>query len=253
MKTCTKCGVEKEATNEFFTKGKGYTDGFQGICKVCRKEYAKQYHKANSDKGNARTKAWAVANPDKRKVLRKAWREKNIDKDRAITKAWAVANPDKERARTKAWQKANPDKVSTKSKKWREANPDKARDATKAWVIANPEKRRRYNQQYKARKRNLPSTLTLKQWEEAKQHFNNRCAYCGKELPLAQDHYIALSKGGEYTHNNIIPACKSCNSSKSANNPFVWYPKQPFYSKKRENAIFNYLGYENNIQQTALV
>ena len=58
---------------------------------------------------------------------------------------------------------------------------------------------------------------------------------------LHQEHFIPLSKGGGYTHNNIIPACRSCNSSKWNNNFFDWYPKQEFYSEEKENFILNFI------------
>ena len=105
------------------------------------------------------------------------------------------------------------------------------------------------NQRRMALKRKLSSTLTLAQWENMKMHFNNKCAYCGKELPLAQEHFLALTKGGEYTVNNIIPSCKTCNSSKCNKDFFTWYPKYKYFSKKREKIILKFLNYKNEIQQ----
>lgn len=105
----------------------------------------------------------------------------------------------------------------------------------------------------RALKKDLPNTLTESQWENAKKQFDNKCAYCGKEKPLEQDHFVALKNGGEYTHNNIIPACKNCNCRKSAKDFFTWYPKFKHYSKKRETKILKYLGYTNGIQQLSLI
>mgnify|MGYP003489420683 CR=1 FL=1 len=78
-----------------------------------------------------------------------------------------------------------------------------------------------------------------------KLEFNNKCAYCGKEKPLSQEHFVALSKGGEFTINNIIPSCQNCNSSKRATDFFEWYPKFKHYSKKREQIILKFLNYNN--------
>ena len=107
-------------------------------------------------------------------------------------------------------------------------------------------------QKRRAAKKQLSNSLTTKQWNKIKEHFDNKCAYCGKELPLAQEHFIPLSDGGEYTHNNIIPACKSCNSSKKNKSFFDWYPKYKRYSKKREKNILKFLGYKNEVQQLKL-
>jgi len=97
----------------------------------------------------------------------------------------------------------------------------------------------------------LPATLTLNQWKQIKEDFNYQCAYCGKHLEnLTQDHFIALENGGEYTKENIIPACMSCNTSKRDKDFFEWYPQQDFYSKEREKRILEHLKYitQNNQQ-----
>ena len=68
--------------------------------------------------------------------------------------------------------------------------------------------------------------LTKEQWEFIKEIFRNRCAYCGKrQKRLTKDHIIPVSKGGAHTIENIVPACKSCNSKKNAGPPPI--PVQP--------------------------
>lgn len=43
-----------------------------------------------------------------------------------------------------------------------------------------------------------------------------RCAYCGKETRfLEPDHVEPLSRGGDDTIENLIPACGRCNGQKS--------------------------------------
>jgi 5-methylcytosine-specific restriction endonuclease McrA len=101
--------------------------------------------------------------------------------------------------------------------------------------------------------RSLPHTLTDAEWEEIKRHFGHKCAYCGKKRPLQREHFIPLSKGGEYTHNNIIPACAECNWSKLDRDFNEWYPAQPFYSEARERRILRYLNYDGNMQQLRLL
>ena len=94
-----------------------------------------------------------------------------------------------------------------------------------------------------------PMQLTTEQWEDCIKHFEGKCAYCGKKKKLTQEHFIPLSKGGEYSVNNIIPACGSCNSSKRDRDFFKWYPNQKFYSKTRENKILRYLEYDKQLNQ----
>ena len=41
------------------------------------------------------------------------------------------------------------------------------------------------------------------------------CAYCGAvATPLQRDCVLAISRGGRYTLENVVPACRSCNASK---------------------------------------
>lgn len=79
------------------------------------------------------------------------------------------------------------------------------------------------------------------------------CTKCGRDLPLSQDHFIPLSKGGEYTLNNIIPACVHCNSSKHIQSFFEWYPKYKYYSSNREKKILIFLGFKNGNQQLKII
>ena len=48
MKTCVKCGEEKDL--ELFAKGKNYKDGRRGTCKKCHTAYVKNYYNSNPDK-----------------------------------------------------------------------------------------------------------------------------------------------------------------------------------------------------------
>lgn len=111
------------------------------------------------------------------------------------------------------------------------------------------EKRRVYWQKRYAKKMALPNAFTLQEWEDVKGQFNHACAYCGEEKELTQDHFIPLSKGGEYTINNIIPACISCNVSKKDKDFFKWYPSYKYYARKREEKILSHLNYNTNKEQ----
>ncbi len=49
------------------------------------------------------------------------------------------------------------------------------------------------------------------------------CAYCGAtERPLQRDCVLPISRGGRYTLGNVVPACASCNASKSNDEVTGW-------------------------------
>ena len=49
------------------------------------------------------------------------------------------------------------------------------------------------------------------------------CAYCGSiDRPLQRDCVLAISRGGRYTLDNVVPACRSCNTSKCNEEVTTW-------------------------------
>lgn len=45
------------------------------------------------------------------------------------------------------------------------------------------------------------------------EYFAGRCAFCGAPADT-WEHLVPVSKGGDSTPGNVVPACASCNSSK---------------------------------------
>jgi 5-methylcytosine-specific restriction endonuclease McrA len=49
------------------------------------------------------------------------------------------------------------------------------------------------------------------------------CAYCGADGPaLQKDCVLPISRGGRYTLENVVPACRSCNASKCNDEVTSW-------------------------------
>ncbi len=64
--------------------------------------------------------------------------------------------------------------------------------------------------------------LTDEQWAALKAAWRG-CAYCGAtDTPLQRDCVLALSRGGRYTLDNIVPACPSCTASKCNHEVTAW-------------------------------
>jgi hypothetical protein len=143
---------------------------------------------------------------------------------------------------------------SCHNKKIREIYKPRYKDRIKIYRAKNSEKFNMYRHKRRSQKESLAQDYNMSLWEECKIYFKCKCAYCGSNENLSQEHFVPVSKNGEYTKNNIIPACGSCNSSKCGRDFFEWYPKQPFYSKKRERKILKYLNYDpkTKYQQIAL-
>ena len=68
------------------------------------------------------------------------------------------------------------------------------------------------------------------------------CAYCGIQTEqLEKDHVIPFAKGGRATVNNILPACKRCNTAKNNKNIYNWYTRSNVFSENRMKKIVEYL------------
>jgi len=228
IKKCLKCNNEFPATSEYFVRVKKCKNGISNECKECKRQQAKAYREENKRKICEYTKRYSLKSQEKIKAYRKKYNKK-------YNKRYHEKNPDY----NKMYYLKNLEKCIQTNKMWYETNKESCR--------------KRYNDR-RAKKKELLSTLTLEQWQEIKVFFNFKCVYCGKEKPLEQDHFIPLSKDGEYTKTNIVPACKSCNCSKYNLDFFEWYPRQLFYNKKREQKILKFLNYDvqTKYQQIAM-
>lgn len=252
-KVCTKCNRELPATTEYFyKKNRGTYIGLNYCCKECsskdRKEYndnnkdmilesSKEYYEKNKEKVKKRHRKYYKDNKEMMLAYGKKYRQDNkeiVAQKRAVYVKKMKEHYQKYQIR---YRELNNEKINERQRKYYENNKG-------LWEIKTAKRRTLMKQ--------LPSTLTNEQWGDIKNHFNNTCAYCGKELPLTVDHFIPVASGGELTRNNAIPACMTCNRSKWSRSFFEWYPKYKYYSKKREKKIVEFLGYKGSIQQLKL-
>jgi len=56
--------------------------------------------------------------------------------------------------------------------------------------------------------------------------YNNTCIYCGGKNDLTLDHIVPLIKGGVHCEDNLVVACRSCNSSKQDQSLEDWLQTQ---------------------------
>ncbi len=72
------------------------------------------------------------------------------------------------------------------------------------------------NQKYKRRSITGQSKIKHYEWSLILNAFDGKCAYCQKNGEITVDHITPLAKGGMNTFDNILPSCRTCNSSKQA-------------------------------------
>ena len=168
-------------------------------------ERTSAYSKAHREQYNAYNRAYYKADPEKFRARRRDYHARNMTLERQKSLCNFYARIDHYRAKARAW---------------RAAHLERARASVCAYIKANSARLR-------SRKDSaLINDLTVKQWQKIKEHYGYRCVYCHRQFKqLTQDHITPLSKGGDHTLTNIVPACRSCNSRKHAGPPLK--PVQP--------------------------
>ena len=187
---------------------KAYDAAYDATNRGKKKASRAARRKADPGKAKASDAAHYTANPEARKVSSARWRRDHPEEVKAYRAAYNAANREKRKARDAARRVANLEVYLAREAANRKAHPQVRRAAV---------------QKREARKRGLPATLTIEEWESIKQAYRCRCAYCGeketKKRPLTQDHVVPMVQGGGYIRENIVPACGPCNSKKFTGPP----------------------------------
>jgi 5-methylcytosine-specific restriction endonuclease McrA len=99
-------------------------------------------------------------------------------------------------------------------------------------VAVNRSRRARAARKRKRRLSAVDNDLTADQWAAIKGAWSG-CAYCGAtEGPLQRDCVMAISRGGRYTVDNVVPACASCNTSKCNEEVTTWMRRKRLDERK---------------------
>lgn len=89
-------------------------------------------------------------------------------------------------------------------------------ESRKRYEAAHPEVMALKGTRRRACFASIVNDLTAQDIADVFAEFNHACAYCLRtDRKLTVDHMEPVSKGGGNTRSNIVPACLSCNSSKS--------------------------------------
>ena len=213
------------------------------------KEYGRTKYKKNIEKRRAYNKIYRESHYEEllskdriynstHKEERRAYRSQYYVNNRAeilikMSNYYATHREDRDVYRRQYYVE-NYEEIMSYQINYRNTHREQMRLKDAAYRKANPEKVRSNLARYRARRAAVSiNDLTDKQWQEIKAANHYRCVYCPddcwrcrkKKHDLTQDHITPLSKGGNHTSSNILPACKSCNARKGNRSPLK--PVQP--------------------------
>jgi 5-methylcytosine-specific restriction endonuclease McrA len=98
---------------------------------------------------------------------------------------------------------------------------DEIRRYARRYAAENAEASRLRGHNRRARQKGADGVHTAAEWRDKLAAFNGRCAYCGGAGDT-KDHVVPLTRGGTNYIDNIVPACRSCNSSKGRKTLEEW-------------------------------
>jgi len=231
MKQCRMCGKNLEKSN--FNKCSANPDGLQRWCKGCQKQAKSKWDKENQE----HRFSYKLQYNSEHRI-------ENVEYSRQYRKNHPgyVKKHNDER-------KLDPEKYKEIGKRsYEKTYPNRRHKIIKAvmeYRSKNKEKTRCWSNKCHAKRKsvldNVLCDLTTDQWIGCLTFFDNKCVYCGEDKRITQDHVMPITKNGEHTKTNVVPACFRCNCSKNDSLLELWYPKQKFYSEDRLNKIISYI------------
>jgi 5-methylcytosine-specific restriction endonuclease McrA len=187
------------ATKEYFNEYKqGGKTQRQSKCRECQKQYWKDRNHTLSAK-----------------VSQEKYMRSPKYKIRLASRAEAIKQDTLRRERQLEGKRQS-------EKRYRERSPEIVRERKRLERSLHPEGGKVRTQRYKARKRSLSDVMKPDDWLHALEYWNGRCVYCNSQQglwnPMCADHFVPVTDprpdNPGTVPGNIVPACRSCNSSK---------------------------------------
>ena len=183
-KICTKCGVKKEKTNEYFPYQNKSLGTFHSICKECHClyeiEHGKKYRKDNAEK----LKKLRKENANEKRAYDKEYYQKNIER----IKEYQKNNADKKRKYNKKYCKDNAEKIKEYRKEYQKNNVLKRKE----YYINNIEKIKEYGKKYRKENTEKIKEHCQNNIEKTKAHSKNYRKNNKKKLKEQQQKYRNL-------------------------------------------------------------
>ena len=188
MKKCPSCGVDKKLSEYY--RDSHQSNGYRSQCKLCTCEKQRRY-RAENPKYTAREwerlQKWKLDNP-------------------------YLAKTQKKRKRHRDSLERSDGRIDFEARGcivcgngfFVENHQLHTTCSSECSVINERATERLRKNRRKARKKQLPATLTAAEWADTLECFEYGCAYCGAPWEH-QDHLVPVAKNGGYVRENVVP------------------------------------------------
>lgn len=227
---CKGCGKELPLTA--FHKQKCGQYGHRSQCRDCRAahnaanreytaEYGRKYRAENREAKAARDKAYQQKHRDKIAEYQKAYRQENSQAASEYQREYRKEHREALIEYGREYYKANRHKRAEYSREYYRQNREMVLASIERYRKLNPDKWLEAQRRRRAAVRGATVVrFSAADLDSRMSYFGYKCWMCSGPFEHV-DHVKPLSKGGSHMLSNLRPACRSCNSSKSAKWPFT--------------------------------
>lgn len=183
------------------------------------------------EKARQRKREYYLAHKEQWRERGRQYRERNREKVNAESRAYYAKHKEEHKRAVYRWRENHPgralDIVRDYQARHRERFLENARDAARRRYAIDPSGKNVRNYRRRATKLRAPGRgVTREEWLSRLAEFGHRCAYCGSTGRLTQDHVDPIARGGAHEIENVVPACKRCNSSKCDRSLVFWIARR---------------------------
>lgn len=192
---CANCGKERKC----YAKG---------LCKIC---YSRHWRKENPKRTATHKRRYNETHREKILAYGRHWREEHRGEMLAYNHRYQEEHEEEIAIQRHHYYENHRDEILAYQRRYREDHGEERADCIRRWQQENPERLATIFARRKARKSNLPNTLTP---EQARQLFIvGQATYPGEKLQL--DHFVPLVAGGGTTFANMHAIPTRLNQSKN--------------------------------------
>ena len=217
--TCPTCGKELPFTEEYWKPSKAESCGWiTCMCRECWNEYYRKYAKEKPEWRREKERKYKERNPKKYAEKMKRHREKAKLEGKNTYKYVMAHASDRTKERIKRRGESLRRKLYEKLR-WQRRKGEEYRARARELNRLDPTKKRASVSKHRVMKAGNQGEHTGELFKVKFAFHGYRCYYCHTPLTLqtaTEDHRIPISRGGADWIANIVPACRSCNSSKGA-------------------------------------
>jgi 5-methylcytosine-specific restriction endonuclease McrA len=139
---------------------------------------------------------------------------KDPERRREYAREWIRRNPEKAREAMRRWRRMHPDRHNAEGRGYYARHKDRLAPYFATYIRTHRELRQAIRARRRSRELAAEGSFTTQEWLALLEKHRYRCTYCGVGGPLEPDHRIPLARGGTNYIENILPACRRCNTRK---------------------------------------